>query len=64
VISEAIAGMGLVTLSTIVVWSIIWKGIGLWTSARKKQTGWFIAMLILNTAGILPIIYLIFFKKK
>lgn len=46
------------------VWTMIWKGIGLWHSAKNQQKGWFIAMLILNTLGLLPIIYLIWFKPK
>lgn len=46
------------------VWVLIWKGLGLWHSARNKQKIWFIAMLILNTAGILPIIYLLFFRRR
>jgi len=53
--------IGVLVLS---IWTLIWKGIGLYKSARRKQTGWFIAMLILNTAGILPIIYLILNKGK
>lgn len=48
----------------IIVWSIIWKGIALWHSARNKQLVWYIALLIINTAGILEIIYLAFFKKR
>ena len=46
------------------IWTLIWKGLGLWKSARQKQSVWFLAMLILNTAGILPIIYILFFQKK
>ena len=46
------------------IWTFIWKGIALWKSARRKQTGWFIVMLLLNTMGILPIFYLLFNKKK
>ncbi|MBI2551481.1 hypothetical protein HYV73_04045 [Candidatus Uhrbacteria bacterium] len=40
------------------VWSIFWKGLALWHSAKRKEPYWFIAMLIINTAGILEIIYL------
>ena len=50
-----------------VIWDTIWKGIALWKAARKKRYGWFIALLFLNTVGILPIIYLLFVpnqKKK
>jgi hypothetical protein len=38
------------------------KGFALWHSAKNEQKGWFIATLILNTMGLLPIIYLIWFK--
>lgn len=41
-----------------VLWSIFWKGLGLWHSAKAKQPYWFVAMLVINTAGILEIIYL------
>ncbi|MFH0937071.1 MAG: DUF5652 family protein [Candidatus Daviesbacteria bacterium] len=48
----------------IVIWEFVWKGFGLWYAARNNQRNWFIAMLIINTVGILPIIYLKFFQKK
>jgi len=50
-------------LYLLITWSIIWKGIALWHSARNKQLAWYIALLIVNTAGIFEIVYLIFFKK-
>ena len=40
------------------------KGLALWHSARRKQTPWFIIILITNTLGILPIIYLLINKGK
>lgn len=51
-------------LYLLIVWSIMWKGIALWHSARNKQLVWYIALLILNTVGVLEIVYLIFFKKE
>lgn len=48
----------------IVVWSITWKAIATWHAARNSQLGWFIALFIINTAGVLEIIYLAFFRKK
>lgn len=48
----------------LVLWEAIWKGIALWKTGRNNQLVWFILILILNTAGILPIIYLAFFQKK
>ena len=53
-----------VLIAIIAVWDIIWKGIGLWKSARHQQSAWFVVILILNTAGLLPIIYLLFFQRK
>lgn len=47
----------------IIIWSIIWKGIALWHAARNKQLAWFVVLLIVNTIGLLEIIYLIFFRK-
>ncbi len=47
----------------IIIWSLIWKGIALWYSARNKKLAWFVILLIVNTVGILEIIYLIFFRK-
>jgi hypothetical protein len=46
------------------IWELIWKGIALWKCGRNNQLKWFIFILILNTLGILPIIYLKFFQKK
>lgn len=39
-------------------WSFVWKGLALWHSAKRKEPWWFIALLLINTAGILEIIYL------
>ncbi len=46
------------------VWSLIWKGIALWRSAQRKEKAWFISILILNTLGILDIVYIYFFSRR
>ncbi|HSD12656.1 MAG TPA: DUF5652 family protein [Patescibacteria group bacterium] len=43
----------------LIVWSIAWKGVALWTSARRGQKWWFIAFLVVNTVGALEILYLL-----
>ncbi len=48
----------------LVLWDLTWKVIAMWKSARNKQIIWFICIALLNTLGILPIIYLITGKKK
>ena len=45
-------------------WSFIWKGLALWRAAKNSQKYWFMALLVVNTMGILEIIYLKFFAKK
>ncbi|AKG03549.1 hypothetical protein AAV35_001285 [Salimicrobium jeotgali] len=47
----------------VIIWSIIWKGIALWHAARNRQLPWFLSLLIVNTVGLVEIIYLIFFRK-
>lgn len=51
-------------LIPLIIWSLIWKGISLWKCGRNNQLPWFIAILILNTAGILPIVYILWFQRK
>ena len=46
------------------LWTIVWKGIALWYSAQREDKLWFIALLIINTAGILEIFYLFVIAKK
>jgi methionyl-tRNA synthetase len=48
----------------IIAWAVIWKGIALWHAARGRQLAWYIALLLIQTVGILEIIYLIFFRKR
>jgi hypothetical protein len=45
-------------LLVLAAWSLVWKGFALWRAAERKSKPWFIVMLVLNTAGILEIIYL------
>ncbi len=52
-------GMFLLALPLLMIWSMIWKGIALWRAGRKGQLGWFIALFLINTIGILEIIYLL-----
>lgn len=48
----------------IVLWTLVLKGFALWHAARGSQKWWFIALLVVNTVGILEIIYLIWFRPK
>jgi hypothetical protein len=46
------------------LWESVWKIIALWKSARNNHLAWFICIAIINTIGILPIIYIFTHKKK
>jgi methionyl-tRNA synthetase len=48
------------------IWTIIWKGLALWQASKRNEKIWFIAMLVVNTVGILEIIYLayLYFRDK
>ena len=40
------------------IWSLFWKGLALWHAGRRGQPWWFVIILVINTVGILEIIYL------
>ncbi len=59
-----IGGLGIVLVLVFVATVIALKGYSLWYAAKRDEKWWFIALLIINTAGILELIYLIFIVKK
>ena len=48
----------------LIVWTLVWKGMALWKSARNGHQVWFIILLIVNTVGILEIIYIFTLGNK
>lgn len=59
-----LCGLFVTFLITVIIWDGVWKLIAMWKSARAGQLAWFICLAIFNTAGILPILYLLLFQKK
>ena len=55
---------GTVMFLVVVAWSLVWKGFALWRAGRENSPAWFVVILIVNTFGILEIVYLLFFTKK
>ncbi|OIO48290.1 MAG: hypothetical protein AUJ32_00865 [Parcubacteria group bacterium CG1_02_40_82] len=47
-----------------ILWTLPWKGVALWKSARNGQKIWFVVLLILNTLAILEILYIFVFGRK
>lgn len=57
------AGLSFLILP-LVIWSLFWKGWALWVAARNGSKGWFIVLLVLNTVGILDIVYIFLIAKQ
>lgn len=45
-------------------WIFVWKGLALWKASRRGAKWWFIALLVINTVGILEILYIYVFSQK
>ncbi len=56
--------LGILLLAVFLIAVIALKGYALWYAAKRGEKWWFIAILVVNTAGILEIVYLVFFVKK
>ena len=59
-----LSGLMLFLIPLAVVWSMAWKGVALWRAGRNGHLAWFIVLFIVNTLGILPIIYIFAFSRK
>lgn len=56
-------GISVWMVGVMLVWTASWKLVALWKSARKGSVIWFVILAILNTVGILPILYIFVFSK-
>lgn len=56
-----VGGLGLLVL---VAWSIYWKGLALWKASKEDSKPWFVVLLLVNTLGILEILYLYVFTRR
>jgi methionyl-tRNA synthetase len=48
----------------ILLWTLPWKGVALWKAVKNSHKSWFVALLIVNTLGILEILYIFWFSHK
>lgn len=53
-----------VLVGLIVAWVLVWKGIALWIAARAGSKPWFIALLLINTLGLLEILYIFLLSRR
>jgi len=50
-------------LLVLTAWVLVWKGLALWKAARENSRWWFVALMVINTLGILEILYIYVFSK-
>jgi hypothetical protein len=53
----------MVVFAILAVWSSVWKGMAMWKAGRKNSVVWFIVLFLVNTAGILDILYIYVFSQ-
>jgi hypothetical protein len=56
-------GLGFVVV-LVAIWTLFWKGWALWRAARSGSKWWFVILLVVNTLGILEILYIFVFSKR
>ena len=53
--------------SLLIIWDLVWKLLAMWKASKKNSGVWFVVLAVVNTFGILPILYIYVFsewKKK
>ncbi|OJI08656.1 MAG: hypothetical protein COV08_03500 [Candidatus Vogelbacteria bacterium CG10_big_fil_rev_8_21_14_0_10_49_38] len=60
-----LAAVGVGTLiAFLIIWTLVWKGLALWRAAKNGARVWFVILLVVNTVGILDLIYYVFVSKR
>ncbi len=59
----AAIGLGLIAVILAII-VVVLKGYALWHAARRSEKWWFIILLLVNTIGILELVYLFFVVGK
>lgn len=54
----------IILIVVLMLFDTVLKLIALWRSARNNHLAWFIFLAIINSVGILPILYLILYRAK
>ena len=56
--SQSQSGWLVLIVVLLAAWTLPWKGVALWKSARRGEIVWFIVFCLVNTLGLLEIVYL------
>lgn len=62
--SASVVGGAGALFAAVLIWTMVWKGLALWKAARQGSKVWFVVLLIVNTIGILEILYIYVFSRK
>ena len=46
------------------LWVLPWKGYALWKAAQRADKVWYVALLLVQTLGLLEIIYVFYFADR
>ncbi len=57
-------GPMIAVFALLIILELVLKGIALWRAARMNMPGWFTALLIISTAGIFPLLFLVFTNEQ
>lgn len=58
------SGTQTLLITLILTWSLFWKALALWRSAKSNDNLWFIGLMIVNTFGLLEIAYVFYLSKS
>jgi NADH:ubiquinone oxidoreductase subunit 6 (subunit J) len=53
-----------IVIAFILLFMVVVKGIALWKAAQNGQKKWFVVLFLVNTAGILELLYIFVFSKR
>ena len=52
-----------VLIAVVAIWDGVWKLFAMWRAAKRNSVVWFVFLALLNTVGILPILYIYVFSE-
>jgi hypothetical protein len=61
---ENLTRMQLILIGLAAMWELVWKGFALWRASQREEKQVFVALLILNTLGLFPMLYLYLTRKR
>jgi methionyl-tRNA synthetase len=50
--------------AVVAIWLLTIKGLALYRAGAQRQKGWFVALFVINTFGILELVYLLAISKR